>query len=232
MPCRPPSGLPPPGKEYQVRSRPRLPILTCGAALFLTTACQIRSNDPADAGRASGPARSLAALARRADPKPSLTMHRVQAGERGEDGWYAARSTEGGFSVKLPNKYNDGTIHSKGKDGSGAGTLYMLSSVADQGCKLVALFAKDHRRVMEKFKKDLAAARDDKRIQVSTYKTRVAIASVTTMTGSDGTGVGMERRVLAPNGVLAMTVTCPIDRSEYARANARKFFDSLSWESD
>lgn len=34
-------------------------------------------------------------------------MHRIQAGERGPDGWFVARSTKGQFALKLPVKFND-----------------------------------------------------------------------------------------------------------------------------
>jgi hypothetical protein len=41
---------------------------------------------------------------------PKTTMHRIQAGQLGADGWTLARSTEGGFAVKLPVKFNDFTM--------------------------------------------------------------------------------------------------------------------------
>lgn len=36
-------------------------------------------------------------------------MHRRAAGEPGNDGWYLAESTEGGYSVKVPYVFNDFT---------------------------------------------------------------------------------------------------------------------------
>ena len=39
--------------------------------------------------------------------QPTLVMHRQMAGEADADGWYPARSTRGGFSVRLPAQFND-----------------------------------------------------------------------------------------------------------------------------
>src|SRR5437899_11006540 len=36
-----------------------------------------------------------------------VTTHCQAAGEPDEGGWYLAESTEGGYSVKLPNAFND-----------------------------------------------------------------------------------------------------------------------------
>ena len=46
-----------------------------------------------------------------------VTTHRQAAGEPGEDGWYLAESTEGGYSVKLPNAFNDLTSTTMTKAG-------------------------------------------------------------------------------------------------------------------
>jgi hypothetical protein len=159
------------------------------------------------------------------------TLHQVQAGERGDDGWYAARSTEGRFSVRLPNKYNDGTIREASGHAATAGTIYMLSAVADCGCKWVATLAKDHPGIMGAFKQDLERPRRDKSIVASTYKGRVAV-EFSAARGSDGTGIAIGRKVLAPDGVLVLSVICPVDQGEYARRDLKKFLDSLAWDSD
>jgi len=48
--------------------------------------------------------------------QPSLVMHRQLAGEAGADGWYPARSTKGGFSVRLPAQFNDFSIPASRQD--------------------------------------------------------------------------------------------------------------------
>ncbi|KQY50356.1 hypothetical protein ASD14_11580 [Lysobacter sp. Root494] len=47
---------------------------------------------------------------------PSLVMHRQLAGEAGADGWYMARSTKGGFAVRLPAQFNDFSIPASRQD--------------------------------------------------------------------------------------------------------------------
>src|SRR5688572_32703673 len=47
---------------------------------------------------------------------PSLVMHRKLAGEADADGWYTARSTKGGFSVRLPAQFNDFSIPASRQD--------------------------------------------------------------------------------------------------------------------
>ena len=41
---------------------------------------------------------------------PGMTMHRFQAGEPDATGWMLAASTPGGFSVRMPIKFNDFTV--------------------------------------------------------------------------------------------------------------------------
>lgn len=48
--------------------------------------------------------------------QPALVMHRQLAGEAGADGWYLARSTKGGFSVRLPAQFNDFSIPASRQD--------------------------------------------------------------------------------------------------------------------
>ncbi len=41
---------------------------------------------------------------------PKVTMYRQAAGELDDSGWTTATSTKGGYSVKLPGKFNDFTV--------------------------------------------------------------------------------------------------------------------------
>jgi hypothetical protein len=56
-------------------------------------------------------------FSRTGDNAVDLKMHRTATGEPDGDGWCSAASTEGGFSVSLPNRFNDFTITAKAKDG-------------------------------------------------------------------------------------------------------------------
>ena len=48
--------------------------------------------------------------------QPTLVMHRQMAGEAGADGWYPARSTKGGFAVRLPAQFNDFSLPASRQD--------------------------------------------------------------------------------------------------------------------
>jgi hypothetical protein len=217
-------------------------ISTCCTALLMSSPCWTHAGGQAGAAPAArgtpnedkrdkqAPFAALGVDAQASAGKTSATIHRVQAGEPGTDGWYAARSAEGRFSVRLPNKYNDFAIHSR--DNGQVGTLHLLSSVTAQGCKFVALFTTDQQGIIDRFKKDLELSRSEKSLSVSTYKNHIALESTVTARGSDGMGIAVTRRILAPHGLFMMVVTCPIAQAEYAKGNARRFFDSLSWESD
>ncbi len=58
----------------------------------------------------------MAAPARAA--QKNVEMHRELAGEPDATGWCEARSTPGGFSVALPGKFNDFSIHGEAPDGA------------------------------------------------------------------------------------------------------------------
>ena len=64
----------------------------------------------------SAPILAMAMATACAASQPSLVMHRQLAGEAGEDGWYLARSTRGGFSVSLPAQFNDFSIPASRQD--------------------------------------------------------------------------------------------------------------------
>lgn len=61
-----------------------------------------------------------------------VTAHRRRAGEPGEDGWYLAESTEGGFSVKLPNIFNDMTLRTKSEAGAPLTMYAVATRINDQ----------------------------------------------------------------------------------------------------
>ena len=64
-----------------------------------------------------------------------LTVHRQAAGEPGPDGWYEARSTRGGFAVRLPGPFNDFTR--QGQDGGRA--VHAVGLTTPRGVRYLAL---------------------------------------------------------------------------------------------
>jgi hypothetical protein len=55
-------------------------------------------------------------------------IHRMHAGQPGQDGWYAARSTGGGFTVSTPTAFNDITVSRRDADGLLVTTHMVASS--------------------------------------------------------------------------------------------------------
>jgi hypothetical protein len=67
---------------------------------------------------------------------PGMKMHRVQAGEADASGWMLAESTEGGFSVRLPLKFNDFTLETDAKEPTLR--LFVVGAKSQEGIKFTA----------------------------------------------------------------------------------------------
>src|SRR5688500_5169981 len=85
------------------------------------------------AGPASQPATATRATTTRATalPEPPV-IHRMKAGKRGADSWYAARSTGSGFTVSTPAPFNDITVSHVEPDGSRV-TTHMIAATTTPG---------------------------------------------------------------------------------------------------
>jgi hypothetical protein len=66
------------------------------------------------------------------------TIHRQGAGEPGPDGWYEARSTDGGFAVLLPGPFNDFTLGGPGTSRGGR-AFHVVGLTTPRGVKYLAL---------------------------------------------------------------------------------------------
>ncbi len=66
-----------------------------------------------------------------------MTMHRVQAGEPDASGWVLAASTEGGFSVRMPLKFNDFTLRESDPQAAAVRT-YTVGAKSSEGIKFSA----------------------------------------------------------------------------------------------
>ena len=60
---------------------------------------------------------------------PSRVMHRIEAGDRGPDGWFLAQSTKGKFSLKLPVKFNDFSVGPMTLTTGGVAEAHILGGV-------------------------------------------------------------------------------------------------------
>jgi hypothetical protein len=71
-------------------------------------------------------------------PGIERTVHRIGAGVPDESGWCRATSTGGGFTVSLPNLFNDLTISAKAMDGADVKT-FVLGTRDARGVKFTAV---------------------------------------------------------------------------------------------
>jgi len=109
--------------------------LTIAGALFLPS-CSREPPPPAP----HPPGAPVAQAPRRAAPGPGTRIHRQGAGVPDETGWCLARSTEGGFSVRLPAAFNDSTVTSPA-DGGAFVSTYLLGTTTDTGARFAAFKA-------------------------------------------------------------------------------------------
>jgi hypothetical protein len=91
--------------------------------MLLAASCSPSTTSTSPEARASGTRKprqvSLEELgfSQRGAAGIDMAMHRLGAGDLDESGWCRATSTGGGFSVSLPNVFNDFTITAKAEDG-------------------------------------------------------------------------------------------------------------------
>jgi tetratricopeptide (TPR) repeat protein len=67
----------------------------------------------------------------------TTTLHQKDAGVRDASGWYAARSTEGHFTMRFPAPFNDATFVTQAEDGATI-KVHLLVSATSRGLKLSA----------------------------------------------------------------------------------------------
>jgi hypothetical protein len=171
---------------------------------------------------------SLVVLAFGQDWPQGMTMHRIQAGEPDASGWMLAASTEGGFSVRLPLKFDDFTfVESDPK--SPTLRVFTVGAASHEGIRFSAT------RVV--YRKGAASANDffarfengqglgarPERITSHKFRDRRAVDAVLETASS----VGFERVVLLDSDLLLMVVESPRSDEATAQKFAAAFFDSL-----
>lgn len=162
-------------------------------------------------------AMSGAALAQA--PVRGMTMHRVQAGEPDASGWMHAASTEGGFSVRLPLKFNDFTLAESDPQAPVLRT-FTVGARSREGIKLTATRiayrkgAQSARAFFAGFEKRGTARQAGNRRSVDVVQT-------------EGANVSYQRAVLLESDLLLMVVESPRAHDATARDLATRFFDSL-----
>ena len=174
---------------------------------------------PAPACSAEGPAL----------PK-GMTMHRIQAGEPDETGWYSARSTEGHFDVRLPVPFNDFSIRSKGEGGKEVDS-FAIGSKSAEGLKFSAteMSARkanvDDREAQEAF---LRGFREDKSSKMSGERRfEVEGHPALEFKIKNRRSSAVIRQILLPDRIFLLIVESPPGQDALAEELAGPFLDSF-----
>jgi len=159
---------------------------------------------------------------------PGVTMHRMQAGEPDASGWVTAASTEGGFVVRLPLKFNDfSAIEADPK----APTLRMFTvgAKSQEGIKFSAtriVYRKgteSAKYFFSRFEKGQDLGSTPESVTPHTIGGRRTVD----LTLKKAAAVSYQRAVLLDSDLLLMIVESPRSHDETAHQLAAPFFDSL-----
>lgn len=161
-------------------------------------------------------------------PPPGMKMHRVQAGEPDASGWMPATSTEGGFSVRLPLKFNDFTIVEADPKAPALRT-FTVGTKSQEGIKFSATRivyrkgARSAKQIFSRFEKGLDLGSTPERITPH----RIAEKRAVDLVLKRASDVSYQRVVLLDADLLLMVVESPRSHEATAQQFAGPFFDSL-----
>jgi hypothetical protein len=161
---------------------------------------------------------------------PTITMHQQLAGELDENGWTTAVSTEGGYLVRIPTKYNDITAVQE-QPGAVVDRSHTISALTVQGIKFTTTRIrykpdnKGARAQFEKFKKSAGRLR---------YKNVKPMK----MNGNDAMegevvtarSTMIQRVILLGDDLFMMIVEYPKAQEVVAKRQIPTFFDSVKFD--
>jgi hypothetical protein len=157
-----------------------------------------------------------------------MTMHRVQAGEPDASGWMVAASTEGGFSVRMPIKFNDFTLVESDPKAPTLRT-FTVGAKSQEGIKLSATRivyrkgAESAKHFFARFEKGLDLGSTPERVKPHSISERRAVDLVLKRKSD----VSYQRAVLLEADLLLLIVESPRIHEATAQEVAAPFFDSL-----
>lgn len=160
---------------------------------------------------------------------PGMTMHRIQAGEPDASGWMLAASTEGGFSVKLPLKFNDFTV-AEPDPASPTSRVFTVGTKSQEGIKFSAsrIAYRKGAQSAKQFFSRFEQGRDFKPRPERTTPLRVGDRQAVDLVLGSASSVSYQRAVLLDSDLLLMIVESPREHEALVRQFAPRFFDSLA----
>jgi hypothetical protein len=157
-----------------------------------------------------------------------MTMHRIQADEPAASGWMVAASTEGGFSVRLPLKFNDFTI-AECDPKAPVMRAFVVGTKSQEGIKFSATRiayrkgAESAKYFFSRFEKGPDSGATPERVTRLSLGERQAIDLVL----KKGSNVLYQRVVMLESDLLLMIIESPRSHEATARQFVAPFFDSL-----
>jgi hypothetical protein len=157
-----------------------------------------------------------------------MKMHRIQAGEPDASGWMIAASTEGGFSVRLPLRFNDFTIVEPDLKGQTLRT-FTVGAKSQEGIKFSATRiayrkgAESAKYFFSRFEKGQGLGLSPERVTARRIGERRAVDLVL----KRASDVSFQRAVLLESDLLLMIVESPLGQAATAEPFVAPFFDSL-----
>lgn len=157
-----------------------------------------------------------------------MTMHRLQAGEPDATGWMLAKSTEGGFSVRLPLKFNDFTLAESNPKAAALRT-FTVGARSQEGIKFTATRivyrkgAESAKYFFSRFEKGQDPGATPQRVTPLDFRGRRAV-DIVLARASD---VSYQRVVLLDADLLLMVLESPRSHEASAQQFAAAFLDSL-----
>ena len=159
---------------------------------------------------------------------PDITMHRKGAGQLDASGWTKAESTQGGFSVRLPIRFNDFTVEMSDPD-SPAVRLHAVGGTSTEGVKFLAARMVYRDDAAAKLYFSRLASGDAFPSRPDTIKSHMfqGRKSVDIVFGDNGS-VGHTRFVLLEGAAILLSVEIPAARrSLVGQEMIATYFDSL-----
>jgi hypothetical protein len=154
-------------------------------------------------------------------------MHRMQAGEPDAEGWMLAVSTEGGFSVRLPLKFNDFTLESEPNDATAR--IFVVGGKSQEAIRFSATRltyrkgAEAAGQYFANFEKGQGLDTKPERITPQRVGDRPAVDIVLKRPAD----VSYQRVVRLQADLLLMVVEAPRDHDATVQPLIGPFFDSL-----
>lgn len=160
---------------------------------------------------------------------PGVTMHRLQAGEPDASGWMLAASTKGGFSVKLPLRFNDFAV-ADSDPASPTPLVFAVGTKSSEGIKFSATrltYRKGAQAAQEYFTRfERGADFNPKPERITKHK--VGERPAVDLLLGNAASVSYQRAVLLGADLLLLIVEAPREHAALAQQFAQPFFDSLA----